>query len=739
MSSTLKKLNDGVESLALKAVMIDPGDMTALAEVLKSLESMETLAREIQHEQLDHLLGAMKGTIEQMILGSREGLEPFTTGVSRLQEMVREWTRGNQSQEDISSSLSKLSPTPRREPDGEALHGKTPPGEIDAKEKEVPGASASEEDKEIIQEFVMESLENLGTIEVTLLDLEKDSTDLETINAVFRPFHTIKGVSGFLNFGKINRLAHTVESLLDMARNGKLNIDGQIIDIVLESVDVLKKMIRSIQDSLERGEPQEGNTSIEEVLGKVGCTIKMVEEGRKPLGEILVRKGDVSQEEVTEALHLQEQRFENKKIGEVLVGERKVEAKQVISALREQKRLTPPQAMQVRIDTWKLDNVVDMVGELAVAQSMLRQSEVIKGSSDRKLYQVTNQLNLITSGLQRIAMSLRMIPVGSTFQKMLRVVRDLAKKAGKDVQLVMTGEDTEIDRNMVEELYEPMVHMVRNCIDHGLEKPEEREAAHKPRRGTIRLNAYYRGGDIVLEIADDGRGLDKDKILKKAVSFGLVKEGDKLSDAEIHHLIFQPGFSTAETVTDISGRGVGTDVVKNRVEKLRGRVDVQSAPGKGAAFTIRLPLTLAIMDGIIIKSSNEKYIIPTLSVQESFRPKRSDYVPVESKGEVIRVRDKLIPLVHLEKCLGNDDRSSGSAQKEAVKAPWERLVLVVESQGKSRCLLIDEVVGKEEVVIKSLGGWLKKVKGIAGGAILGDGTVGLILDVAGILDAATEA
>jgi two-component system chemotaxis sensor kinase CheA len=284
-----------------------------------------------------------------------------------------------------------------------------------------------------------------------------------------------------------------------------------------------------------------------------------------------------------------------------------------------------------------------------------------------------------------------------------------------------------------------MVHMIRNAIDHGLEKPEERETAHKQRRGTIRLSAYYRGGDIVLEIADDGRGLDKEKILKKAISLGLVKEGEKLGDAEIHLLIFHPGFSTAETVTDISGRGVGTDIVKNRVEKLRGRVEVQSVPGKGATFTIRLPLTLAIMDGIIIKAANERYIIPTLSVQESFRPKKSDYVPVKSKGEVIKVRDKLIPLIHLEKCLGSYGRSRVASQEEVEKAPWERLVLVVESQGKSRCLLIDEVVGKEEVVIKSLGGWLKKVKGIAGGAILGDGTVGLILDVAGILDAATEA
>jgi len=330
-----------------------------------------------------------------------------------------------------------------------------------------------------------------------------------------------------------------------------------------------------------------------------------------------------------------------------------------------------------------------------------------------------------------------MVPIKNTFQKMLRLVRDLAKKGGKEAQLAMSGEETEIDRNMVEEIYEPMVHMIRNSIDHGLELPQEREDLVKPRQGTIYLKAYHKGGDIVIEIADDGRGLNKDKILKKAISNGLIPEGEKLSEGEIHNLIFHPGFSTAEKITDISGRGVGMDVVKSViVDKLRGRLDVESVPGEGMTTFIRLPLTLAIMDGMVIRVAGERFIIPTLNVQESFRPAKTECHTMNGGvGEMIMVRNRLVPLIRLDRLFGlNGNGSSGGVEKE----PWNRLVVVVENQARMTCLLIDELLGQEEVVIKSLGGWLKKVRGIAGGAIMGDGRVSLILDIAGLFNMAFE-
>jgi len=311
-------------------------------------------------------------------------------------------------------------------------------------------------------------------------------------------------------------------------------------------------------------------------------------------------------------------------------------------------------------------------------------------------------------------------------------VRDLGKKSGKEVRLVMSGEETEIDRNMVEEIYEPMVHMIRNSVDHGLEPPEERKAAGKPARGAIWLKAYHKGGDIVIEIRDDGHGLNREKILEKAVSRGIVREGDHLTEGEINNLVFQPGFSTADKVTDISGRGVGMDVVRTRiVEKLRGRVDLQTTPGQGTAVFMRMPLTLAIVDGMIVRISGERYIIPTLAIQETFRPKQTECHSITGDGEMIMFRDRLVPLVRLERLFS---LNGGSTPEGAGKAPWEQLAVVVENQTNRRCLLADELMGQEEVVIKNLGGQLQHVKGIAGGAILGDGRVGLILDIAGIME-----
>jgi len=751
MNHSLEKLIQHVDSLALAAVMLDPENIPDLSEALKSLESMNVLIRELKEESLIFIIEAMKGYIEKLILREESDLSPFNSGISQLQEICRNLINGKPFNKDISVLLislgseaiepSAISSGPPRdtsvEPE-ESLRGPEKTDTMDAgtkkEDKKAAPVIMGDEDKEIINDFVAESLENLGTIEIELMDLEQDPSDLDKINAIFRPFHTVKGVSGFLNFNKINKLAHISENLLDKARNGELSIEGEIIDIILDSVDMLKRMIENVQSTLDTGTPLEGDIDTEQLTVRIEFFLTRDEgEDRKRLGEMLVDKGAVSEEDVKEVLDIQKKEHD-KKIGEILVEQKKVETKEVVSALREQKKFGEPIALQIKVDTGKLDNIVDMVGELAIAQSMLRQNELIMKSKDRKLDQINNQLNLITSALQKTAMSLRMVPIKNTFQKMLRLVRDLAKKAGKDVRLVMSGEDTEIDRNMVEEIYEPMVHMIRNSVDHGLELAEEREAANKPKRGSIYLKAYHKGGDIVIEIQDDGRGLNREKILKKAISSGLIKEGEKLTDGEINNLIFHAGLSTAEKITDISGRGVGMDVVKNKIiEKLRGRVEVQSVPNKGTTVFIRLPLTLAIVDGMIVKVKNEKYIIPTLAIQESFRPKKTEWHTVKREGEMIMFRNNLVPLIRLDQLLWrNGDKSSDGIDS----SPWGKLVMVVENQERRRCLLVDELLGQEEVVIKSLGKGFKNVKGIAGGAIMGDGRVGLILDIAGIFDIA---
>jgi two-component system chemotaxis sensor kinase CheA len=577
---------------------------------------------------------------------------------------------------------------------------------------------------------VIESLEDLATIEVSLIEIEQDSEDLDTINAIFRPFHTIKGVSGFLNLEKINKLAHASENLLDKARNGEIRIEGTIVDIILESIDLLKKMIQGVLEGLERGVTLDCGPDPALLIKRIDEFNPQADQmGDRRVGEILVHKGAVTVGDVEDGLERQ-QREPERKIGKILVEEKKTDSKEVISALRDQKKFGKGYVdLQVKVDTKKLDNLVDLTGELVIAQAMLKQNPWILSAGDQKLYNNLNQLNQITSSLQTTAMSMRMVPIKSTFQKMVRLVRDLAKNSGKEVGLKMSGEDTEIDRNVVEELYEPMVHMIRNAIDHGIESPEEREKAGKEEEGTIHLRAHQRGGNIIIEIEDNGRGLDKERIIEKARANNLITDESKITDSQIYNLIFHAGLTTAKKVTDVSGRGVGLDVVKKAIEKLRGRVEINTRPGSGSTFIISLPLTLAIIEGMLVRIGHERYIIPAVAILESFRPDKNQYSTVKGKGELILSRGKLIPLVRLDRMFG---------VKGDTVHPWDGLVVAVENDGEQRCLLLDELLGKEEVVIKSLGGSLKNVKGIAGGAIMGDGRVGLILDMAGIFEIAKQ-
>jgi two-component system chemotaxis sensor kinase CheA len=377
----------------------------------------------------------------------------------------------------------------------------------------------------------------------------------------------------------------------------------------------------------------------------------------------------------------------------------------------------------VKVNLAKVDNLVDLMGELVIIQSQVRQNQKIEALLDQKLERDLGQMARITSEVQKISMSLRMVPIGTTFRKMVRLVRDLSLKMEKDVNLHLEGEDTEIDRSMVEAIYDPLVHLVRNSVDHGLETPEERQAQGKTTTGHLWLRAFHQGGDILIEIKDDGRGLNRESILAKATERGLVPPGQTLSPEKIDYLIFEPGFSTVQAVTEISGRGVGLDVVKQTITHLRGKIDIFSKPGEGCCVFLRLPLTLAIIDGMVVRVGSERYILPTGGVQETLRPGPGDYFTVKAEGELIWVRDKLMPLVRLHRLFGVGN---------GAVPPSEALVMVVEHEGEKRALLVDDILGKQEIVIKSLGHFFKNLKGLAGGTILGDGRVGLILDLAGL-------
>lgn len=545
-------------------------------------------------------------------------------------------------------------------------------------------SNAIAQDLELIGDFVNEAGEHLATIEAQILVLEREPTAADPLNAAFRGFHTIKGLAGFLDLGDIRAVSHEVETLLDRARNQELLLTPAIIDVVLESADYLKRAIGWVQAGLN------GNAGAPPAFDKLLERVRAVLEGKQI----------------------------------AVAAPSPVETAKAEAAKPAEKASTEADAASsLRVDAGKLDYMMDMVGELVIAQSLITHNPEIGALESGPLQRNLQQLGRITAEVQRVAMSMRMTPVSTLFSRMNRLVRDLTRKNGKKVRLELSGEETELDKTIIEQLADPMMHMVRNSLDHGLEGPEERVASGKSAEGTLTLSASHQAGHILIEITDDGRGLNTEKILKKARERGLVSEGQNLSDNEIFFLIFEPGFSTAETVTDVSGRGVGMDVVRRQITGLRGRIEIRSTRGQGTTFLLRVPLTLAIIDGLIVGVGAERYIMPINSVREMLRPTPDMIFTVEGRSEMAMVRGDLLPIVRLDRRFGIE----GARQN-----PAEALFVVVEAQGRRFCLLVDEMLGKQEVVIKSLGDTFRQVAGISGGAILGDGRVGLILDVNGV-------
>jgi two-component system chemotaxis sensor kinase CheA len=448
----------------------------------------------------------------------------------------------------------------------------------------------------------------------------------------------------------------------------------------------------------------------------------------KPLGEILVESGAVSRETVDKALSRQ------KRVGEILVEQHAVTQQQVEQALQKQKQQESAaqskktDTTSIRVDTDKIDKLVNLVGELVITQSMLSDlGSRFEINQLPVLLERMAQLEGNTREIQERVMSIRMLPIGTAFSRFPRLVRDLSAKAGKKIQLVLSGEETELDKTVIESIGDPLTHLVRNSADHGLETPEERLDNNKPELGTIRLNAFHEGGNICITVEDDGRGLNRDKILAKAVKQGLIAENEKLSDDQIWPLIFKPGFSTAEKVTDVSGRGVGMDVVKRNIEGLSGTVSIKTALGKGTIFTLKLPLTLAIIEGMTVRVGKETYIVPLLSILESIQPKAGAIKTVVGRGELINVRETYLPMMRMYEVF--------SLQPEYTD-PTKAILLILETEGERVAVMVDEILGQQQVVIKSMEQNFRKVDGIAGATILGDGTVGFILDIRGLLEIA---
>ena len=588
-------------------------------------------------------------------------------------------------------------------------------------------------DEELVAEFIAEGSDLIEKAEEALLSLETDPDDMESVGTVFRAFHTVKGTSAFLELNLISELGHHAESLLSRVRDGEIRYSGGYADLSLRALDMIKELLVGVQGALS-GNPllkPEGYDELVKLLSNpeaAGISEDEDDVSTPRVGDMLVAQGKIERDQLEEAVdsHPEE------KLGVAVIKSKAATVKDVGQALRAQKRVNNSHQVvesSVRVSTQRLDRLIDMVGELVIAHSMVAQDELVSNNDHHELAKKVAHTSKIVRELQDVSMSMRMVPLKATFNKMARLVRDVSRKVGKNVNFVTEGEDTEIDRNLVNIINDPLVHMVRNAVDHGIETPEERIQKGKSEYGEVQLLAYHSAGAVVVEIRDDGKGLDRDVILSKAKEKGLIGNSQdfndrSISDREVFNMILEPGFSTAKVVTDVSGRGVGMDVVKRNIESLRGQVEIRSEPGHGSVFKMSLPLTLAIIDGMVVRVGSETYVIPTVSIIRSLKPDASDLTTVLNQGEMLTLQDGLIPLYRMARLYDIID---------AKDDPTETIVVIVEDEDRRAGLLVDELIGRQQVVIKSLGESMKDIPGISGGAIMPDGRVGLIIDVGGLV------
>ncbi|MBE7498745.1 MAG: chemotaxis protein CheA [Verrucomicrobiales bacterium] len=685
-----------IAQIGLELAVAKPGQDDGLLPVNSLLGEIEEIGQTLP----------VSGELREAVAGARGAVEAaFETGAFTAEGLarLRAWTVGMQ------RALATAGETP-------APQHPTAAGEMPA-----PQAGAGEElcldpaqDAEMLRAFLDESREHLHQIEQGVLALERNPQEAATLHAIFRAFHTMKGGAGFLHLGPIQALAHELESLLQEARQGRMAMDAAAIELILTGSDRLGRWVGELEAQLEGAKPPGP------IRMPMGDLIERIRERSLGRGAGAEAPAAPKSGEVAGAPGARETdacRLEARTTGE---GQGALPTGARLGGTEGKRQAAGRVGTQfVRVNTQKLDALVDLVGELVIAQSLVTGDVGVRALEDPGLSRHRSQLGRVTAELQRTAMALRLVPIRATFEKMARLVRDLSLKAGKQVELQLQGEDTELDRHLIDELDDPLVHMIRNAVDHGIEPPAVRVAQGKPPRGVIALAASHRAGHVVIEVRDDGAGLDRERIVAKARRQGLIGEGENPGEAEVLRLLFTPGFSTAERVTEISGRGVGMDVVWRNITDLRGQVTADSVRGQGTTFAIHLPLTLAIIDGLLVGVGGQRFVLPTLAVRESFRPTREMVSRAGPRGEVVNVRGRLCPLLRLHEHLGIEPRT---------KDPTEAVVVVVESNREQRCVMVDELLGKQEVVIKGLGERFRHNRVLAGAAILGDGQVGLILE-----------
>ena len=636
--------------------------------------------------------------------------------------------------------------------------------------------------KEIMEDFLIEAFELIEQIDHDLVELEANPEDLELLNRIFRVAHTVKGSSSFLNFDVLTELTHHMEDVLNKARKGELKITPDIMDVVLESVDMMKGLLESIRDN---GSDAAAGIDIKNICVR----LTQISEGEAPSAAPEAPAAAPAPEPVKEpepvapaeeaAPEVSDAELSKLSDSEVeaeierLLKVRKAEdqarraskgiapkspeeiapatsaapapaAKPAPSRERDADKKVPAassnsavaQEQTIRVEVKRLDHLMNLIGELVLGKNRLLKiyddvEERYEGEKFlEELNQVVSSLSLVTTDIQLAVMKTRMLPIAKVFNKFPRMIRDFSRELGKQIDLEISGEETELDKSIVEEIGDPLVHIIRNSCDHGIEDPETRKAMGKPEKGLVQLKAYNEGNHIVVEIVDDGKGLDADMLKAKSIEKGIIteREADAMSEKEAFGLIFKPGFSTAAKVTNVSGRGVGMDVVKTNIEKLNGIIDIESEVGKGTVMKLKIPLTLAIIQSLLVGTQEEFYAIPLASVLETVRVPIDDIYTIDGKN-VLRLRDEVLSLVRLSDVFGVNKVFDGGDQTYVV------IIGVAEAK---LGIIVDTLVGQEEIVIKSMGDYLQNIPGIAGATIRGDGRVTLIIDVGAMMEMAKD-
>lgn len=584
-------------------------------------------------------------------------------------------------------------------------------------------------DIEILQDFIIETNEHLSRIELNCLDLENNSSNSDILNNLFRSFHTIKGLAGFIQENSIQEISHKTETLLDCFRKNGGHINSTVVDLILKSADLIKY----ICGLLEKREAVSITAAITEHMANLNDWVNFlgscekVEPNAMRLGEVMLREGKLTEEELSSLLKRQKETGKTFLLGQLAVLEGKATPQQVVESLRKQEvmcgdllKTGRSESSTMRIASDKVDSLVDMMGELLILQAVMEQEAKKRFTSDDVFMQNLVRNVRITKRLQDSAMSLRMISLKPLLQRAQRIGRDTAKALNKQVNVAISGEETEADRNVTEKLAEPLMHLVRNCVGHGIENSQTRAVSGKPETGQINIRAFTRRGHVYLEISDDGQGIDHDKIYKKALDKRLIDSTKTYSRDEILDIIFLPGFTTAKEVDSVSGRGVGLDVVKTEILKLGGRVELKTEKNKGTAFTLKLPVNLAVINGTVIVIAGSFYIIPTLSIKKIEKISDANWITIKDKRRMIKQGNELYSLIPIDQIL------------ELERCP-ENLVVVVEQDGIAAAIPVDEVKERRDIVVKSLNGEFRDLGYASGATILGDGRVSLILDIENLI------